>query len=575
MIENTKPSSFLILSVLLILAYLLPYHVYPFNSFYNEWLAILAVPVGLALVSEQKIVSIRLPWLAMIPVGLIIIISLQTLLGLLTFKCDAILPLAYLISATVAILLGSTIGAKQHVVKSLYGALAWAHLVSGLISAAFATLQLLGNETLLMPLVMLMKHESAIRPYANLGQTNQLALLFCLSIASTWWLYQHEKLHTTIATGITLCLLWGLILTQSRIGWIIIPLFAFFIWLWRTNSDFKQISIAFSIMMVIGYFGGVFALPSLGGLLGTSIQSVAEHASASSARSVLLQQALEISLSHPWFGAGWYEFGAQEVLIGADFAPTQHSQHAHNIVMNFAAELGWPVTIIIFTILGYWFYRCCLSPKPQKSVSKEVAFSTLFFIGVLVHSLVEFPLWYAYVLIPTSFLLGMVHQEQIGSRAIQLPRRYTLCLILLMTVAMTGIASDYRRVVQSYRALGWEIFGLQADEGSTTPPSFTLFPHYYDYFRFAKTTAHEKTSPEEIALMEKIAKRFGHAPVLMRMSLIYSLNDRPDDSVRVMKTLMKLHRKNYTAAYLGWKNLANTKPEKYAIVFNRLINPIP
>jgi hypothetical protein len=321
-------------------------------------------------------------------------------------------------------------------------------------------------------------------------------------------------------------------------------------------------------VLVIGYFCGVMALPSLTSLLGAI--SGTEHVNTGSVRLVFLQQALEISLSHPWLGAGWYEFGPQQVQIGADFAPSSYAQHAHNIIMNFAAELGWPITIAVFTTLGYWFYRCCLRPDQQKPLSKEVGFATLFLIAILVHSLVEFPLWYAYVLIPMAFLLGMVHQEQIGAMAIQVARGYLLALFLLMALGLVGIATDYRRVVIGFRALGWENLGLKADEGSTEPPGFTLFPQFYDYFRFAKTTARADMSSEDIAFMEHVAKRFGYAPVVMRMSFVYALNDRPDDTVRTMMTLMKLHPWLYAEAYQTWQDMAAAKPEKYAEAFKQM-----
>jgi Virulence factor membrane-bound polymerase, C-terminal/O-Antigen ligase len=568
--NSNNPSVLWMLAACLILDYLLPYHMYPFMAFYNEWLVFLGVTGVLALFSEQKTIPVRLPWLAIIPAGLAVVIIIQTLLGLLTDRWDAILPIAYLLGATVAILLGATISAQPQGSQGLCKALAWAHLVAGLVSVGLATLQLVGKEALLLPFIMLMRHDVAIRPYANIGQFNQLALLFCLSLASVWWLYQIDKLRSSIAIGMALLLLWGLTLPQSRIGWIIIPLFALFAWLWRRNTHFKQIPSPLIATLVTGYFCGVIALPTISSLLGAITMSAAEHVGTGSTRLVLLQQALEISLSHPWFGAGWYEFGPQQVQIGADFAPGNYAQHAHNIVMNFAAELGWPVTIAVFAPLGYWFYRCCLRPGQQKPLSKEVGFATLFFIAVLVHSLVEFPLWFAYVLIPTAFLLGMVHQEQLGTRAIQVARAYPLVLFLIMALALVGVATDYRRVVLGFRALGWENLGLKADEGSTEPPAFTLFPQFYDYFRFAKTTAHAGMSSEDIAFMEHVAKRFGYAPVLMRMSFVYALNDRPDDAVRAMTTLMKLHTWLYPEAYQSWKSMAKEEPEKYACVFKQL-----
>jgi len=565
-----NPSVLLTLAICLILAYLLPYHMHPYLSFYNEWFAFLGVATALALLAEQNTSPIRLPWLAIIPAGLALVIIIQTGLGLLTVSWDAVLPIVYLLVAIVALALGATISAQPQGAQGLCAALAWAHLLAGLISVGLATMQLVGKEALLLPFVMPMPHDGAIRPYANLGQPNHLALLFCLAIASVWWLYQNNNLRSGIAISLALLLLWGLTLTQSRIGWIIIPLFALFIGFWGNNMSFKPIPVALMVVLVTGYFCGVLALPSLTGLLGIITTSAAEHVGTGSVRLVLLQQALEISLTNPWFGAGWYEFGPQQVKIAADFSPSLYVRHAHNMVMNFAAELGWPVTITVFATLGYWLYRCCLCPDQHKPLSKDTGFATLFFSAVLVHSLVEYPLWYAYVLIPLALLLGMVHQEQLGTKAIQVSRGYLLALSLLMALGLVGIATDYRRLVLGYRAFGWESLGLKADEGSTVPPAFTLFPQFYDYFRFAKTTAHAGMSPQDIAFMEHTTKRFAYPPVLMRMAFVYALNNRPDDAVRTIKTLKKLHEGNYPEAYQAWKSMADAEPEKYANIFKKM-----
>jgi len=560
----------LTLTVCLILANLLPYHTTPYVAFYNEWLALFGVFIVLVLLAQQKFNPIRLPWLAIIPICLALIIIIQVLFGLLTVSWDAFLPVIYLLEATVAILLGATFCAQPKGAPRLCVALAWAHLVAGLISVGLATLQLVGKEALLTSFVMPMPHDIAIRPYANLGQPNQLALLFCLALASVWWLFQSDRLRSSIAILMALLLLWGLVLTQSRIGWLITPLFAFFIGVWRNNMTFKPIPIVLLVVLVTGYFCSVLALPSLADLLSATTISASEHISTGLVRLVLLQQAFEISLTYPWFGAGWYEFGPQQLKIAADFSPSMYVIHAHNIVLNFAAELGWPVTITVFLTLGYWFYSCCLRPNQQKILSKEVGFATLFFSAVLVHSLVEFPLWYAYLLIPMAFLLGMVHQEQLGTKAIQISRVYLLALSLLMALGLVGVATDYRCLVLGFRAFGWENIGLKADEGSTEQPAFTLFPQFYDYFHFAKTKARAGMSSQDIAFMEFVAKRFAYPPVLMRMTFVYALNNRPDDALRTMKTLKKLHEEHYPEAYQAWKNMAGAEPEKYAGIFKKM-----
>jgi hypothetical protein len=170
-------------------------------------------------------------------------------------------------------------------------------------------------------------------------------------------------------------------------------------------------------------------------------------------------------------------------------------------------------------------------------------------------------------------LMGMVHQQQFGAAQRRVPRVAVIVLFCLMAAGLVGVATDYRRLVVGFRALGWENLGLKADEGSTDKPGFTMFPQFYDYFRFAKTLARSEMKPEEIAFMERTASRFGYAPVLMRMSLVYALNGRPGDALRAMKTLSRLHSGAYPEAWAAWKGMAQAEPDKYGAVFAQMEKP--
>lgn len=578
MTESTsKTSSFLALAVCLILAYLLPYHMYPFISFYNDWLAFFGIALVFALISTEESTFIRLPWISVIPFGLIALIGIQYAMGKFTVSWDAVLPVTYLTGAVFAMMAGATLSAKAEGVRRLCTTLAWVHLIAGLISGLLATLQITGNETMILPFAMPMPHDKAIRPYANLGQPNHLALLFCLAIASAWMLYQAGKLLAIGAICSTLILLWGLALTQSRIGWVILPLFVLWVGWWRTYASLKPIPFFFHLFLAGSYAALVLALPEIDfGVVGEGrVGSPQERVASLSERWIFVQQAWKISLDYPWLGAGWSEFGPQQIRIGADFAPTVYSQHAHNIVMNFAAEMGWPATILIFGALGYWFYLSCWPPISKRTLTPETGFAVLFLSAVLMHSLVEFPLWYAYVLMPTALVIGMTHHAELDSRNLLLSPHTLLILFMLSAVGLLAVATDYRRLVTSLRAFGWENLGLKADgEGTTEKPEWTLFPHYYDYFQFAKSKARENMSAEEIAFMEHSAKRFGYTPIMMRMSLIYALNDRPHDALRILHTLKNLHSGQYSDAYQNWEAMAKNQPEIYGEIFKKMPLPV-
>jgi O-antigen ligase len=566
--ENNR--ALVLLATCLSLSYLLPFHVTPFRAFFTDWLAILGLVVVIAYCLEEKSMPISLPWIAIIPFGLATAIVLQTAMGMLSENWDAFLPVVYLLLTAVSIMLGASLAARQAGAAKLCMALAIAHLVAGMVSVVIASLQFIGAEIPFAPFMMLMLHKtgSAIRPYANLGQTNHLALLFCLSIASAWWLYQAGRIKSRVAIGIVVWLLWGLVLTQSRIGWIILPLFAFPLWFWRSKVGFKPVSGWLILGLLLSYFALVSVLPGIASALNVPLDSPIVRASFGnrSERMALFEEALKISLAHPWFGAGWFQFGPQQVMAGLDYPSTIYSHYAHNIVLNFAAELGWPITVLVFGVLAIWFFRSCIS----RPISIEVGFSVLFFLAVLVHSMVEYPLWYAFVLLPVSLLIGMVHYEQFGSTTKVLPRPYLLALVFLMVSGLVGVGMDYRRVVAGFQEVEFEAMGVIWDKTATQKPDVTIFPYMFDYFRFLDMTVHGQMSPEEIAFMERVTKRFGGVLPLTRMSQVYALNGREDDAVKSVLAVQRLHgARRYKQVYEDWRRA----PQQYQTIFKRLPPP--
>lgn len=565
--ENNHALS--LLAACLVLSYLLPFHVTPFRAFFNDWFAILGIVIVLAYFLEDKSVSIQLPWIAIIPFGLAMVIALQTTMGMLSENWDALLPVAYFIVATVAILLGANISARPSGAAKLCMALAIAHLFAGVLSVVIASLQFIGAEIPFAPFMMLMLHTagSEMRPFANVGQPNTLALLFCISIASAWWLFQAGRIKSGVAIGAVVCLLFGLVLTQSRIGWIIMPLFAFTLRYWRGKVGPRSISGWLIVGLLLSYFALVSVLPLIASAFNVSVDSPVSHAVGTrSERMALFEEALKISLAHPWFGAGWFQFGPQQIMAGLDFPTSMYSHYAHNIVLNFAAELGWPITILVFGVLAFWFVRSCIS----RPVSIEVGFSMLFFLAVLVHSLVEYPLWYAFVLLPVSLLIGLVHREQFGATTKVLSRHYLLVLVFLMASGLVAVGMDYRRVVAGFQEIEFEALGITWNKAATRQPGVTVFPYMFDYFRFLGMTVHTQMSQEEIAFMERVTKRFGGALMLARMSQVYAMNGREDDAVNSALTVRRLHGARYKQLYEDWRHA----PEQYQTIFKRLPAPV-
>ena len=574
MAETTERSrAVALLGICLFFSYLLPYHFLPFSTFYNEWLAVLGVVIAVAYVAIEKNVTVNIPWICMLPLGLAVFIGVQTFFGEPTAYGDAILAVGYFLIVAIAISLGASIAAVQSTgAHRLVFALALAHLFAALVSLFIACLQFLAVEAMLDPFVMLMEHKPgvAIRPFANIAQPNHLALLFCMAIASVWWLYQKGLLKARLAISTVLALVWGIVITQSRIGWLILPGAAVMIWLFGHKLGVKKVPIWLSLVVLAVYALLVTKLPSIASFLGAETVSATARMGGKSERLLMMQQALQISTTYPWFGAGWYEFGPQQIRISADFPAVGYSQHAHNIVLNFAAELGWPVTVIFFTVLAYWLFRVWFG----RPINEETAFVLLVFMSVFVHSLVEYPLWHAYILIPIALLIGMVHQQQFESSFIPISKTTILPVLAVMLVSTVAIATDYRRLVSGMWVTGWGTLGVKIDAFDIQRPRVTIFPHFYDYFEAKKLKIRVGMPAEEIELMERVAKRFGYLDSLERMALAYTANGKPEDGLRILIAISKLHEHRYPDVYNNWKHFAAREPALFGDVFNRMPKPV-
>ena len=569
---NNRPEA--IFAAFLCISYLLPFHIYPFAAFYNDWLVIFGVGISILALGRQPFTVVSIPWITLLPLSLALIIAVQALCGMLIVSWDAVFAILYCIIATVCIILGATFSSHPSRATTVCETLSRAYIYAGLASIIIVFIQYFGWGEVLAPLVLISGPGkiAPVRPFANLGQPNHLALLLCISIASTWYLFQINRLLGNISFILILCSLAGLAITQSRTGWLIIPASIFLMLHVRKKYDYRPVSGYLVVGLGVVYVFLVIALPHVTQFLqGVAVSSPMERIGtrAHSERLSMIYQALQMSVTHPWFGVGWYQFGPQQLATALKFLPTVYAQHSHNILLNFAAELGWVFTIIFFGVLIYWIFLTDLI----KSINKEGWFALLVLMAVFIHSLVEFPLWYAYFLLPVSILMGMVHQERLGSNKIVLSRTSIVSVSIFFIFGLVLVARDYQRLTNGFWALEIELKGYSIKGISTEPPSVTLFPHFYEYFKVLKMEPRSGMTPQEIKMAADIVSRFGYPSALFELALIYTLNNKTNEAVQVLMTIGKLHQCSYVKFYNLLGKMKDSEPKKYGEIFTRLEKP--
>ena len=556
-------------------AWMLPYHTYPYYSFYSDYISLMGIVVGLlVLYFDDRRHTARIPAAVIVPVGLALVVAVDAWTGRMWAPREAVVPFGYLTLAGGAMVLGRNLAgdgaAAQDQLDRTFDFFCGALIAAGVLSALITFCQYLGVDDRLGDWSAGFGNDgvSAIRPYANLGQPNQLALILSWSLAASWRMFVRDIASGPVSFIVALILLASMALTQSKLAWLIIPALVALAWFGNRMKQ-RKVSRAALLALVATFVVFVLALPAFSHLLGIMTEDVAKRMETNGVRSVMILQGLYIGLQHPFTGVGWAGFAAGQIAVAPLFGETQYAAHAHDFVANLAAETGWLVTACVVVAIGIWLYRRYL----KRSLTTNTLFASMVFAAVGIHSLVEFPLWYAYVLVPTAFLVGLTDCELRITSRLASTRLQVVAFSLIAALAMAGVAADYRGLVQAFRAFGLQRVGIVYEQGSFVEPQWTIFPHFYRYMRFAHIKPTVDMKPGEIEEAERVAGRFGYAPVLMRMATIYALNGRPDDAVRLVIAMSHLYPQRYRETYEAWRDLAHDYPAVLGKVFERLPAP--
>jgi hypothetical protein len=160
-------------------------------------------------------------------------------------------------------------------------------------------------------------------------------------------------------------------------------------------------------------------------------------------------------------GVGFGEFNFAWTLTPFPDRPIAFFDHTHNLVLQLAVELGISLSLVVIALLG-WAFVCAfriarrVAGTDCNSRTPPVHRAALVMVVmVTLHSLLEYPLWYSYFLLPTAFAFGLSLVEPADRRVSFSigPKtgsaRTSPLLIASMLLALGGLFSlyDYTRVV--------------------------------------------------------------------------------------------------------------------------------
>lgn len=338
---------------------------------------------------------------------------------------------------------------------------AWAIglVAAGCASAAMGLVQYFGAAEWFGGLVVV-PAEALGMAYGNLRQRNQLASLLCLALVAGLWL--HGKASRSVRGGLVaaaLLLIAGLAATTSRTGLLqlvgIVVGAAWLAWQERRATSRGPRSWLPHPLWILGagpfYAFAAWLLPRLAsGNVEGMVSRLREGAPPGHGRLVLWQNVLELIAEHPWRGWGWGELSYahySHLYAGERFV--EILDNAHNLPLHLAVTLGIPAAVAICG--GFLWMVLRARPWAERDPARIMVWGLL---GVIVlHSLLEYPLWYA----PFQLVFGLCLGFLWPGRPVTISKPnwpfapVVAALVATISIAfLAGVAWDYTRVSQIY-----------------------------------------------------------------------------------------------------------------------------
>ncbi len=247
------------------------------------------------------------------------------------------------------------------------------------------------------------------RAVGNLRQPNHFSTLMVFACVGVAWLGARGRLPVGLATAGLAAFIGVIVLTASRTGMVAMLLLTAWGAFDRRLPWGLRLALVGAPVLYGLAWGGMW-------LWSHADQSVAFAAEArlhdgsdiSSSRFGIWSNVLDLIAQQPWTGVGYGRFNFAWTMTPFPGRPVAFFDHTHNVVLQWAVEFGLPLATLLLLLSGAAFVTLV---RPRRAVADDqvgLAGAAAVMVATAgLHSLLEYPLWYAYFLLPTAFAFGL------------------------------------------------------------------------------------------------------------------------------------------------------------------------
>ena len=538
------------------LAWTLPFlqwhHKPPIPSFFSEWLAFaFGLLALLPLLGRRYWQPLVLPRSLLFMLGLIAILVVQVMLDRVAYPQQALVGALYILWAGFLLWLGHLLG-RELGLEALATTLAWALLAGALLSCGIGLLQHFGLHSFL-DAVINRKVSSVV--VANLGQPNHLANYLALGLASLLYLLAGAKLRLGIGLALGAALLLILALTGSRASWLYLIAFVGLAWFWRKRGNIPTARWIFPLaLLMLPAFAAMQWVAHLSFMQGVSgvitpTERLFDVASGLQIRLALWRESVQMMSAQPWFGVGFGQFAWRHFQLASEAALGQSPSllmpsllagsvfnHSHNVLAQIGAEFGVAGLLILLLGGAVWLWGCARRPVTLAGWWVAAVLAVLF-----LHSLLEYPLWYANFLGIAAILVGAVeaHMHRLRLRGF-LHAAFGL-MLLLSGVAAIRILNAYTQLegLLQYRQV--KISPQEIDRVLQQVGQESLLAPYSDFAYALAIVLSREAIDEKIALNELVMRFAPTREMVYRQALLLGLQGERDAAQSMLKRALVVY----------------------------------
>lgn len=540
------------------LAWLIPLGGNPWSTFLRECsISGLSLILGLTMAFRVR-GPFQLSQLSLCALALAFTPVIQYAFGLITISGGAWITSAYLTGFALSICCGAAWDRTDSgaMLDTLFQAIALAALATVCIQIYqwFQSSQVTG---------LWVGYTLQSRLAGNFGQSNHTATFLLWGVCAVAWMWVRGYLRGWLSSFFAAIFLTGVALTVSRTAWLGLTLILVLSWYWRALWPARRAPWIVTALVV--YFVVVCIFNPSNGAEEALVSNSSGLVSNSSglARLQIWHLAIKAIALKPWLGYGWGQIFAAQLATAAD-TPQLHYPliSAHNLVLDVLLSCGIFVGGFALCVGAHWLWRCV-----QKVDRAQEALLVIFVLIVLNHAMLEYPLFYAYLLLPFGVVLGALDARLLpwNVSALQVPKSAWIGVLTLVALLWGLILKDYFAYQDSYQDLVLHRVGVATELWQ--PSKVILLNQLGARLELEELDAMRKgRSREELEAFESVAALtpVGRAQVLLAGSL--AMNGYPERARWWLTSFCSVFSEAACmTARANWEKLGEQYPELGAI----------